>query len=191
MERVNPERPHSDEYEGKGDGGRQHLRTQEHRGVQLQVNLKLSSGKRQRMNESEACSRSKPVQFPEREDDQTKQMSKREPPPLRARCTLITKAHVNNMRGSWDWMCSCGKNCGCGSNIHPSILYCFPLNCIKLNNWNKSNKLIRHLYTLHLNSFGLESDNIAQFFPSILSYSRNKRRLNSTFDLCGGCRCGC
>lgn len=42
---------------GKEDGSRQHLRTQEHREVQLQVNLKLSSGKRQRMNKSEACSR--------------------------------------------------------------------------------------------------------------------------------------
>lgn len=39
--------------------------------VQLQVNLKLSSGKRQQMNENEACSRSKPVKFPEREEDQT------------------------------------------------------------------------------------------------------------------------
>lgn len=59
--------------EGEEDGGgRQHLRTQEHRGVQLQVNLKLSSGERQQMDETEACAPSKPAKFPEREEDQTK-----------------------------------------------------------------------------------------------------------------------
>lgn len=87
-------------------------------------------------------------------------------------------------RGSWDWMCSCGKNCGCRSNIHSSSP-AFPFTASILHISNKSNMLMRHLYTLDKSSFDLKNDNSALFFTSILSYSMTKRWFHFTFDLCG------
>lgn len=65
------ESPQLTNIEGKEDGCRRHLRSREHGGVQVQASLSLSSGKRQRMEQTERAHVPKPDKFPEREDDQS------------------------------------------------------------------------------------------------------------------------
>lgn len=95
------------DIEGKEDGSRQHLRTQEHREVQLQVNLKLSSGKRQWMNKSKARSCQNPLTLQSRRMIRPNKWAKREP--------SILSLSINErwFNSTFDLCGSCRCRCGC------------------------------------------------------------------------------